>query len=409
MSDPDTTRKASEVALLIAGVALLFVLVYLIIPVLSPFVLVAAIVFLLYPARHVSHIRRLIWLAIFLFIVWFLYTASGVLTPFIIAFLLAYILNPLVNLLEKRNIPRWTSSLLLMLIFLASIVGSAILLMPILIIQFRGLIESISSIARDAIGMTKEGKLFDVLVQYGVPIEQIREIFEKEFPSKLESILKSVLEGAFGLITGISSLITQVLNVIIMPIVTFYLLKDFPQIIHKFKTLLPESRRESTSAYFVRIDEMLGHYFRGAIFVAIIQGIISTVVLSLLGVQYALVLGIMTAILDFIPYVGLLISLVVSSVVALLSGEPTTMKVVGVVLMYLSQKIVENTILAPRIIGSKVGLHPVLLILSLLIFGYFLGFVGLLIAVPTTAVIVLSFNLWEENKLAEAKARQATE
>ncbi|HKZ40030.1 MAG TPA: AI-2E family transporter, partial [Candidatus Hodarchaeales archaeon] len=202
---------------------------------------------------------------------------------------------------------------------------------------------------------------------------------------------------------------TQVLNVIIMPIVTFYLLKDFPQIIHKFKTLLPESRRESTSAYFVRIDEMLGHYFRGAIFVAIIQGIISTIVLSLLGVQYALVLGIMTAILDFIPYVGLLISLVVSSVVALLSGEPTTMKVVGVVLMYLSQKIVENTILAPRIIGSKVGLHPVLLILSLLIFGYFLGFVGLLIAVPTTAVIVLSFNLWEENKLAEAKARQATE
>lgn len=408
-SNTESTRKTSETIVLIAGIGLFLLLVYLIIPVLSPFVLVAAIIFLLFPARHIPYIHRLIWLAVILLFLWFFSTAAAVLTPFIIAFLLAYVLNPLVNVLERRNFRRWLSSLLLMILFLALVVTSLVLLMPIVFVQFKGIIESVSILAKDAIEMTKTGKIYDLLAQYGVPREQVREIFEKQFPLKLESMLMSLLEGAFGFITGVSSFVTQLLNVIIIPFLTFYLLKDFPDILHRIRMFFPEGRRESLSAYFAKVDDVLGHYFRGAIIVAIIQGVISAIVLSLLGVRYALVLGIMTAILDFIPYVGLLISLVVSSIAALLSGEPTTTKLVGVVIMYLSQKIFENTVLAPKIIGSKVGLHPVLLILSLFIFGYFLGFVGLLIAVPTAAVIAQSIQWWEERRASGAKTVQVGE
>ncbi len=113
------------------------------------------------------------------------------------------------------------------------------------------------------------------------------------------------------------------------------------------------------------------------------------------GVRYPLVLGIMTGVLDFVPYVGLITSLVVSCVVAVFSGEPLALKVIAVIVMFLSQKVLEATVLAPKIVGSHVGLHPVLLILCLFVFGYFLGFIGLLIAVPATALLIAGVKEWE--------------
>ena len=147
-----------------------------------------------------------------------------------------------------------------------------------------------------------------------------------------------------------------------------------------------------------RIDEIMGRYVRGAVLVAIIQGVISASVLALIGVRYALVLGLMTGVLNFIPYIGLVTSLVVASIVALFSGGPVWTKVLAVVILYLSQKLLEATVLGPKIIGPQVGLHPVVLILCLLLFGYFLGFVGLLIAVPATALLLSALEAWEARR-----------
>ncbi len=132
--------------------------------------------------------------------------------------------------------------------------------------------------------------------------------------------------------------------------------------------------------------------------VALIQGIIAGVALALIGVDYALVLGLMTGVLNFIPYVGLLISLVVSALVAVLSGGAIGAKVISVVVLYLSQKLLEATVLGPKIVGSEVGLHPVALILCLLVFGYFIGFVGLLIAVPATALMMSGAGRWLDRR-----------
>ena len=148
----------------------------------------------------------------------------------------------------------------------------------------------------------------------------------------------------------------------------------------------------------------MGKYFRGAILVAVIQGTISGIVLWLAGVEYAIVLGLMTAALDFIPYVGLAVSLLVASIVALFSGGAVGTKVLVVVIMYLSQKIFEAAFLGPKILGSHVGVHPVLLILSLLVFGYFMGFLGLLIAVPVTALLIAGVKEWESARKRTAAA-----
>ena len=245
------------------------------------------------------------------------------------------------------------------------------------------------------------------MAQLGIPEESIQKIISQELPQRMEGILKALLEGAFNFLTGISLIVTQLVNIVIIPFVTIYLIIDFPLVQRRIRDFVPSNRREQIEYYQSKIEQLLGKYFRGAIIVAIIQGIIASIVLTILGVNYALVLGLMTAILDFIPYVGLFISLIVSSIVALLSGEPSWLKVIGVVIMYLSQKLFENVYLAPKIIGKSVGIHPVLLIMSLFIFSHFLGFIGLLIAVPVTAAIIMLFALWKEKRLYQENKSDA--
>ena len=392
---PTAGRSIAEFATLLLATVLLCALGYSVSPVLSPFVLLASLLYLLHPLRRDLLPGRMIWLAVLLFSLWFLYELLGVLTPFIIAFLVAYILNPLVTRLGHRGLSRWISSLLVVVLFLAIAAGIVVFATPIAIEQFESLIGTVGQIGRDLAAMAESGALFEILSRYGIPVENLRSFLSQEFMPKLESFLTALFEGVFDIVTTASFLAKHIINIVIIPFLVFYLLMDFPAVIDRFSTLVPAHRREGIIEIAQKVDAVLGRFFRGAIIVALIQGTISAIVLGLMGVQYALILGIMTGLLNFIPYVGLMTSLVVSSIVAMFSGEPVTAKIIGVVILYISQKLLEATVLAPKIIGTHVGLHPVLLILCLLVFGHFLGFIGLLIAVPATALILMAFREWE--------------
>jgi predicted PurR-regulated permease PerM len=380
----------------ITGIATFLVLIYILLPSLSPIAIFLGLIFLLYPFRQNPLIKRLLWLSFLLFCVWIFDQLIGVLMPFVISFLFAYVLNPIVNKFERRNIPRWFSALIIITISTGLILWFFLLVMPVVIRQFQGVLLEISSFASSSIDSLKDGSFYKLLNEWGIPVDTISETLEKQVPAGIESILSSLLGGASNLLSSISAIIVQIINIILIPFVTFYILKDFPIVEKTVLSFAPELHRPSIRKYLRKTDEVLGQYFRGAMIVALIQGVISTLVLSLLGVRYAIVLGVMTALLDFIPYVGLIISLVVSTIVASFSGDPVMVKVLGVIIMYLVQKVIENSILAPKIIGKKVGLHPVLLMMSLFVFGYFFGFVGLLIAVPLTAVLIALIGLWRE-------------
>lgn len=402
---PDTKSYTnSQTIVLVAAVLLLLALGYSIQPVLSPFVLAGALIYLLYPLRREALAGRLMWLGVFLFVFWFIYSLLGLLAPFIIAFLIAYILNPLVSRLEQRKSPRWASSLLLVLLFIACIVLVVLFVLPLAAQQFNSIIAGLSSIANDLSVMIKSGQVFDVLERYGVPVEKARDIVTEQITPRLQGVLEGLFGSVLNVVTGFSTIMFSLINIIIIPFLVFYLLMDFPSITDRFATLFPSHRREHAVEIGRKIDAVLGSYLRGAIIVAMIQGLISVVGLWFIGVQYSLVLGIMTGVFNFIPYVGLVASLAVASIVALFSGEPVMVKVFGVITLYLSQKLFEATVLGPKIIGKQVGLHPVLLMLCLLVFGYFMGLIGMLIAVPTTALILLLFREWEERREAAVQA-----
>lgn len=391
--DPGGQAGAGTV-LLAAGVLLLGALCVAVYPSLSPFVLLGGLLYLLYPFRATPVARRLMQLGTLFFAVWFISSILGILAPFLIALLIAYILNPLVRELERRKIPRWTSSLVLVILLIGLVLAAGVYIVPVAIEQLQLVTQRAGALADEVGRAIESGSLFDVLARFGISPEKAREALIQHITPKLEEVLRRLFEALFGVVTGVTSVAQQILNIVIIPFVLFYLLKDFPLIAHRSTMLVPARSRERFVVMAGRADALMGRYFRGAILVALIQGTISATVLWLIGVQYAVVLGIMTSVLNFVPYVGLIVSLIVASIVALFSGGALSTKVLLVVALYLGQKLLEGTVLAPKIIGTQVGLHPVVLILSLLVFGYFLGFVGLLIAVPATALLLAAGKEW---------------
>ena len=373
---PPAARTGAETVLLAAGVLLIGLLSFAVYPSLSPFVILAGLLFLLYPLRREQVPNRLLWLGVFLFAVWFFSAIIGVLAPFLIAFFLAYILNPLVVVLERRRVPRWLSTLLIMLLLVGAVVAFGLFIVPVALEQFQALTAGAGTLAGDAGRAIESGALVRYLERFGVTGEKAKEVLAQNLTPKLEEMLTRLFAGLFDVVSSVSSVAHQLLNIIIVPFVLFYLLMDFPLVLHRCAMLVPKKSRSRFVQLASRADELMGKYFRGAILVAVIQGTISGIVLWLAGVEYAIVLGLMTAALDFIPYVGLAVSLLVASIVALFSGGAVGTKVLVVVIMYLSQKVFEAAVLGPKILGKHVGLHPVLLILSLLVFGYFMGFLG---------------------------------
>ena len=320
------TKAATDVSkieaiIFSAGIVLFLFLMYTIREIASPFIVLGAILFLLYPLRANAMARTIIWLSIALFSLWFLYSIGGVLAPFAVAMLLAYILHPLITKVETWGIPRWASSLVIILLGIAVLIVVVLLVLPIAFAQLSGILEAASTITNDFTNWMFSNRMEVSLRKYGISTQQLRDMLTTSFAPRLEMIMKGLLEGTFGLVSGLSTVVTRIVNMVIIPFLSFYVLKDFPIIRHRVKMLLPRSKRGYASEYYARVDELLGKYIQGAITVAAINAVLVTILFSVFGIQYPLVLGIVAGVLDLIPYFGLIIMLVLSVIVASFSAS----------------------------------------------------------------------------------------
>ncbi len=380
---------------IVAALVLLVIFLYTIEIVVSPFLVFAVIVFILYPLRENVVIRRLLWTSILLFIIWFLYMISGILVPLIVSFGIAYVLNPFIDHLEKKRGPRWASALGFILAIVTIIVLLLILLMPLLVQQFNDLLQSISNAIADIGEWLREGELFDRLEGAGIPAENIRNFVNVEIVPTLENFSILILQAMFDFFISLSGMITRLINLVIVPFLSFFLMKDFPAVKRRVKIMIPDEFQPTVVYYYRKIDKLLGRYIRGYIVLASINASLAGLLLWIFGVKYAAVMAIITFFLDFIPYFGLIVTMVLAGIVGFLSDPPVLLRASLAVLSIGALAVIENYVLAPFIIGKPIGLHPVVLIMTLLIFGYFLGFVGLIIALPTTAIIILFAKEWD--------------
>ncbi len=396
-----------DVVVISTGLLLLLFLLYSLEALISPFLIFGTILFLLYPLREINVAKNVMLLASTLFFLWFLYTIDTILAPFILSLFLAYLLHPIVSRLETSwKIPRWSSAIFIICVSVALVIVLIILGLPHIIGQFEGILQAIGTISTQFVEWVLDGRFIKGMQKYGISVEQLRNMLTNTIAPRVEDILKGILKGTFGIVSGLQVLVSGIVNIVIIPFLTFFLLKDFPLVRHRIKMMIPRKRREQSVTFYHHVDQILGRYIRGTTIIAIFDAIAVSTGLWFIGIQYPLVLGILSGLLFFVPYFGFITILCVSAFVASLSMGALTLPVISTVSYLAALHIIENYVITPRIIGNKIGLHPVLLILSLFIFGYFLGFIGLLIAIPAAAIIIVSIKEWEVNRKKELKMEE---
>jgi predicted PurR-regulated permease PerM len=210
-----------------------------------------------------------------------------------------------------------------------------------------------------------------------------------EFLQERQAALTAyVWGGVLGLGRGIGSVFTILSYVVLTPVLTFYLLRDWDEITARIVKLVPERRRDSFVSFFSECDDLVSSYLRGQVMVAISIGLITGIGLGLVRFPYAASLGLMVGVFSLIPYLGLIISLVPAILIALVSGSVGA-SLLKVVVVYGLAQVLDGTLITPRIVGGSVGIHPVWIVLALSLGGFFFGFVGLLVGVPAAAVTKL--------------------
>lgn len=307
---------------------------------------------------------------------------SDILKPFVIASVISYLLNPIVLKLERKGIKRIIGVFIVFIAFIAIIMLLGFILIPTLIKDIGKLIENIpqySSNLQHLLDNFQEGKLYNNLPQ------ALKNIIDDNI-FVLQGIILELLQN-FG--DSIIAVVSELFDIILIPIIIFYMLKDANYFKNQFILLVPKSKRQRGLLLFRDIDNAFGKFIRGQIIVATFVFLMTTILLLIIKVKYSLVLGLFAGIANVVPYFGPIIGIIPTVIFAFFDSPTKALYAAGAFLLVQQ---VESGILSPKILGESVGIHPVYVILSLLIGGKLFGVIGLIAAVPGLVAIKLTLR-----------------
>jgi predicted PurR-regulated permease PerM len=341
-----------------------------------------------------------LWLAILVIVSVLIYLLAPILMPFVSAAILAYIADPLVDKLEIK-MPR---TLAVSIVFLILFVLTLILLLILL-----PLVE------RQIVILAEKLPLYiDSVQHYLFPL--LKERFGIDVSSFDLNMLKQSLseywKDAGGIAANIVSSISRsglilagwIANFVLMLVVTFYLLRDWDVLVAKIHALIPRKKEKNIVTIVKESDEVLGAFFRGQMLVMIVLSVVYTVGLMIVGIDTALLIGGLSGMVSFVPYLGFIVGIVVASVAALMQFQDI-IPVFYVAIVFMVGQALEGMLLTPLLVGDKIGLHPVAVIFAVLAGGQLFGFVGVLLALPVAAVIaVILRHMHEQYKQSELYA-----
>jgi predicted PurR-regulated permease PerM len=350
------------------------------------------LLFFLFGFRSNPIAKRMIFVVFLVLLFYLFIKAQVIIFPFIVSFVIAYIFNPIASQLERWKIRRSLGTLFLLIITFSLLVVIGAILIPNLVQEIQELINQIPDLA-DQIAIFISRNLPKVLEFLHVDSNRFQQILLEKFPSGAEQVLLNLLKG----ITGIGTLLGRVLNVVLIPILTFYILKDYERIYKWMLGFAPKKYRNSVYFYLWRMNRILGGYLRGQIIVCTIVGVLTGTGFAIFQIPFAVLLGVMVGIFNIVPFIGFYVSLFIALLAGFFTAEPLiAMAKIGVV--FLVVQALEAYVLTPKIVGERVGLHPLAVIFSVLIFARFLGLWGLIIAVPTSALIKFLLDEWKRRE-----------
>ncbi|MEI8181547.1 MAG: AI-2E family transporter [Desulfomonile sp.] len=323
--------------------------------------------------------------AFFAILVWLMRALESVTTMVMVAFFIAYILDPLVSTLETRGIRRQLSVMFILFSGLLLVAGIFTVLIPAIfgeIYDFAAKVPRYVTELRDVAFNIADKIDLRIPTDWGEVTPVIIEKARQLIPSLADPagrIVSSIFKSTFGILSAI-------LHTLLVPVIAYYLLVSFGSFRDEITDLIPMYTREPVMDRLREIDRVLAAFVRGQLTIAAILGVLYSIGFTLIGIDLAIVLGISCGILWIIPYMGTMVAIVVGSAMAL--AKYGDLVHVAYVWAWIAMvQLLEGYVLTPRIVGKAIGLHPVVYILALIVGANLFGFVGMLVAIPVTAVL----------------------
>lgn len=331
-----------------------------------------------------------------------LWLIAPVLTPFVVAAVLAYALTPLVNWLDDAaggRVPRLLAVVVVELLFVF-VVGAVLLLMvPILAKELPQMREQLPMVL-ESLGASLKPWLAQWGIHLNLDLASVKVFVVKHLNANVENTVGGVLAS---LRLGGSVAFFVIGNAILIPVALFYLLMDWDRLVGLVRELIPPRLRGATDSFLDEADAVLGQYLRGQLLVMVLMALFYSTGLSLFGLDLAVPIGVFTGLAMFVPYVGFGVGLVLAAFAGLLEFSSTVgvaRAAIMIAVVYGGGQIVEGFFLTPRLVGKRIGLHPLAVIFALLAFGQLWGFVGVLIALPVSAVLLVAVRRVRSGYLA---------
>jgi len=354
---------------------------------------------------------RIVWggkiflgLLVLVVIAWFFFALRGILFPFVLSFLLAYVLNPVANRLESIGIPRGAAVGLIYLIVILVLVLAIVFLVPVL----RGELQSLgANLPEYKEKLAAKLHTWQVKLESYLPLLKNLGLAEEDI-SLAEGIAergRSAAEAIVKQVPGvISNVVTAFTFLVIVPFATFFLMKDGRSMKAALIRLVPNRYFEMILNLLWKVDQPLGGYIRGQLTEATIVGLLSILGLSVVGLKYFMVVGAIAGVSNLIPYLGPTVGFVVASLIALLTDGSMGM-VVKVAIVFAAVQLIDNVLVQPMVMSRSVRLHPLVVMIVVLIGSQVMGILGMVLAVPLTGVIKVTVETLRENLRGYAAER----
>lgn len=322
------------------------------------------------------------WLIMGAVLLLFLYAVKAILLPFVVGIMVAYFLDPLADRLERSGLSRNLSTLLITVSFFTIIIAAFSVLLPLLYQELEALILALPHLINE-----HQQRL---LPQVNGWLHEIDPNITQKITDGVKNASVTILEYVANFIGGVMQSGLALVNLLsllfVTPVVAFYFLRDWDKMVAKLYTLLPRRHAATIKQQLALVDSTLSGFIRGQTHVCVLLGVFYAVGLSLVGLEGGALIGFFTGLATFVPYVGMLLGTAIGLVVAWFQFE-TWQGVLTVAAVFAVGQVIEGNFVAPKLVGDKVGLHPVWLIFGMLAGGALFGLLGVILAVPVTAVL----------------------
>lgn len=327
--------------------------------------------------------QALFWVIAAAVLVVFLAVLGDILLPFVLGAGIAYLLDPLADKLQRLGLSRFWSTVVIALALTIFLIVGLLFLVPALVEQFAGLISKLPGYfqsARDMIAARLERVLWSMGEAANQKMEQAVADFLQKATGSIGTFLGSVWSGGMAVVNTLALLF-------VTPVVAFYLLNDWDRMVGKIDSWLPRDHADTIRRLAREIDSVMSGFLRGQFTILVFLGVFYAIGLTLIGLNFGLLIGVIAGLISFIPYLGPVVGYFIGGTVAVVQFGTNWVPVAAVLGVFVAGQVIEGNFLSPLIVGERVGLHPVWLIFALFVFGYLFGFVGMLLAVPAAAAI----------------------